>query len=152
MQNWIGQHPAATAVIFPVYFVALWLFVSGMISYIGGWSALAKHYRLTGQFTGERWSFQSGKMRWLANYNNCLTIGASQTGLFLGILFLFRFRHPPLLIPWSEVSVGRKEFWVFKYAVLRLGRELGIPLSIRGGLADKLKDASGGKWPIEPIG
>jgi hypothetical protein len=32
-----------------------------------------------------------------ANYNNVLTMGASQQGLYLASMFLFRFMHPPLL-------------------------------------------------------
>jgi hypothetical protein len=43
-------------------------------------------------------------MRWLANYNNVLTIGACQQGLYLASMFLFRFMHPPLLVPWSEIK------------------------------------------------
>ena len=53
-------------------------------------------------------------MRWLAHYNNVLTLGASQRGLYLASMFLFRFMHPPLLVPWSEIKVRRSKGWVLR--------------------------------------
>jgi hypothetical protein len=45
-------------------------------------------------------------MRWLASYGNCLTVGGNPQGLYLAVAPLFRFRQPPLLIPWEEVTVS----------------------------------------------
>jgi len=91
-------------------------------------------------------------MRWLTNYGNCLTVGANSDGLYLGILFFFRFMHPPLFIPWSEVSISTKRSWLFGQRVtLTLGREIAIRLTIRGRLAGKLKAAAGNGWPLEAI-
>jgi len=88
-------------------------------------------------------------MRWLANYNNLLTIGASQQGLYLASMFLFRFMHPPLLVPWSEIKVQRRKGWVFEYVILTMGHELAIPLRIRQTLAAKLRESAGSFWPVE---
>src|SRR6266567_3532600 len=30
-------------------------------------------------------------------------------------MFLFRFMHPPLLVPWSEIKVRRNKGWIFEY-------------------------------------
>jgi hypothetical protein len=79
--------------------VALWVLVSAVISYIGGWNTLAKRFRFRMPFLGEKWGGQSGRMRWIAGYGNCLTLGCNPQGLYLAIMPLFRFRHPPLLIP-----------------------------------------------------
>ena len=87
---------------------------------------------------------QSGRMRWLANYNNVLTLGASQQGLYLASMFLFRFMHPPLLIPWSEIKVQRSKGWIFDYVTFTMGHELAIPLRIRGNLAAKLRESASG--------
>jgi hypothetical protein len=95
---------------------------------------------------------QSGQMRWLTNYNNCLTLGSNDAGLYLSILLLFRFRHPPLLIPWNEISVSRRRIFFFHYMRLSLGRELGIPLWLRPQTAAKLRWAAGSHWPVEDVG
>ena len=149
LQHWIDQHQAVVAAIFPIYFLCLWFLVGAVISVIGGWFSLAKVYRTRVPFDGAKWRGQSGQMRWLANYSNVLTLGASPEGLYLASMFLFRFMHPPLLIPWSEIKVRRKKGWVFEYVIFTMGYELSIPLRIRAKLAAKLKDSAGKYWPVE---
>jgi hypothetical protein len=149
LQRWIDQHPSAFVAIFPIYFLCLWLLVGATISVVGGWFSLAKVYRAKGAFNGAKWKMQSGQMRWLANYNNVLTLGVNQQGLYLASMFLFRFMHPPLLVPWSEMKVRRKTGWVFEYVILTMGRDLAIPLRIRAKLAAKLRESAGTYWPIE---
>ena len=148
-QKWIDRH---FALAFPIYFVLLWLGIATLISYTGGWRTLSKSFRTEAPFQGPAWRFQSGRMRGLIGYNNCLTVGASSDGLYLGVMFFLRFMHPPLFIPWSAVSVRTKRIWIFGERVtLTLGREVAIPLTIRGRLAGKLKAAAGNGWPLEAI-
>src|ERR1700686_1256067 len=137
LQHWIDHHPFWFAAIFPIYFLCLWCVVAATISVIGGWFALTRVYRTRAAFNGEKWKMQSGRMRWLANYNNVLTIGIGTQGLYLASMFLFRFMHPPLLIPWSDIKVRRQKGWVFEYVTFIMGHELAIPFRIRGKLASK---------------
>ncbi len=90
-------------------------------------------------------------MRWLANYNNVLTLGANREGLFVACMLLFRFMHPPLLIPWKEIKVRRSKDWFFEYVTFTMGHELAIPLRIRAKVAERLKDQAGDYWPIEEM-
>jgi hypothetical protein len=150
-QRFIDHHPAAFAAIFPVYFVTLWLLIGAIISYTGGWHSLSKIYRTQVPFSGAKWRGQSGQMRRLTNYNRVLTLGASQEGLYLACMFLFRFMHPPLLIPWSEIKVRRTKGWVFEYVIFTLGHELAIPLQIRLKLAERLRNEAGNSWPVEEV-
>jgi hypothetical protein len=89
LQGLIDQHLAVFAAIFPIYFLCLWLLVGATISFVGGWFSLAKVYGTLAPFNGAKWGMQSGRMRWLANYNNVLTLGASQQGLYLASMFFF---------------------------------------------------------------
>ena len=151
MQNWLDQHQGAIWIIAPCYAITLWLFVSAGISYIGGWNTLAKRFWFRTPFLGEKWRGQSGQMRWIAGYGNCLTLGCDDQGLYLAIMPLFRFRHPPLLIPWDEIKISRTRILFFRYVRFGLGRELDIPLYLRAQLADKLRSAAGDQWPIEEV-
>jgi hypothetical protein len=151
LQRLIDQHPSVFAVIFPIYFLCLWVLVSAIISFVSGWFSLARVYRARIPFQGARWRLQRGKMRYLVGYNNILAIGVSQQGLYLAVLSLFRFMHPPLLIPWSEVKVRKKKGWVFESVTFTLGHELAIPLRIRGKLGENLREAAGSSWPVEEI-
>lgn len=152
MQNWLDQHQAVFWIIFPLYFVGLWLLVSAVISYIGGWTTLAKEYRNTAKVFGECWTRQSGQMRWLASYGSCLTLGADEAGFYLATMPLFRYRHPPLFIPWDRIAIARRRFLFFEFIEFRLGGELRIPLWIRAKLGEKLLAAAGEHSPIEVIG
>ena len=151
LQRLIDQHPSVFAWIFPIYFVCLWFLVTATISFVGGWLSLANPYRTRVPFNGAKWRMQSGQMRWLANYKNVLTLGVSPQGLYLASMFLFRFMHPPLLVPWSEISVRRKKGGVFEYVTFAMGHELATPLRIRGKLAVKLRELAGSYWPVEDV-
>ena len=121
LQHLIDQHPMLFVAIFPFYFIIIWLLVGAINSYVGGWFSLARVYRTRVVFNGAKWRMQSGQMRWLANYNNMLTFGVSRQGLYLASIFLFRFMHPPLLIPWSEIKVRRSKGWFSEYVTFTLG-------------------------------
>jgi hypothetical protein len=91
-------------------------------------------------------------MRWASHYGNCLTIGADTTGLMLSVLFPYRPGHPPLFIPWGEISLAsRRDFLFIRRVKLLLGREEQIPFVIGGGLAEQIQAAAGANWPIESV-
>jgi hypothetical protein len=68
LQHWINQHPSVFALIFPIYFLFLWLLVGAVISLVGGWFSLAKVYRTRVAFEGAKWRMQSGQMWWLLSF------------------------------------------------------------------------------------
>jgi hypothetical protein len=82
----------------------LWIALSLLLSYVGGWAALAKRYRADQDVdcgVGESFRFCSGSFG-ATSYGSCLTIGIHEKGLRLSVLFPFRIAHPPLFIPWSD--------------------------------------------------
>lgn len=123
---------------FPAVFVLFWLVISLVISRIGGWSALAKRYRLEDSFDGERMRFRSGQMRYAMSYNNCLTIGADRRGLYLAVFFFFRPGHPPLFIPWSEIAVTQKQRYFMNAMELTFSRVPGVYLRLSSATAEKI--------------
>ncbi len=66
---------------------------------------LARRFRANEPFYGETWGWQSARFRGWCSYNNCLTVGANQEGLYLAVMLPFRLFLPPLLIPWQEIEV-----------------------------------------------
>lgn len=134
--------------VFLVAFVGLWLFIITILRYVSGWAALAKQYEFSGTFEGQSWKWQSGMMR-RTNFNNCLTIGSSFRGLYLALIAPLRFKSPPLLVPWSEITISRRKFFLVEAVCLELGRELKIPLCIRASLAENLQRSAGASWPAQ---
>src|SRR5579864_1353022 len=99
-------------------FLAIWMLISALISYAGGWRSLAKRFRMKSTFSGRTWKKQSGKMRLFANYNRSLKFGANEDGLYLESRSLFWLLQPQLFIPWSEIAVERKQVWVLESVLL----------------------------------
>lgn len=149
MPQFIRQNPQLLAFAFPIYFVGFWLLICATVSLLGGWFSLSTRYRTRLPLIGPKWTGQSGQMRLWMNYNNALTLGVNKDGLYLACMFFFRFMHPPLLIPWSEIAVRRSKGLFFEYVTFAIGRELGISLRIRAKLAEQLRAAAGNHWPIE---
>jgi hypothetical protein len=124
--------------IFPVVFVLFWLVISIAISRIGGWAALARVYRLEDSFEGERVRFRSGQMRYAMNYNNCLTLGADRRGLYLSVFFFFRVGHPPLYVPWSEITISTSRRFFMDMTELSFTRIPGVFLRLSSSTAEKV--------------
>ena len=145
---WVNTQPFLLPIPFFLLALMLALIVSGHVS---GWASLAGQFGFRDNFSGSRWSWQSGRMRFMMNYNRCLTVGASEQGLYLAMNPLFRLGHPPLFIPWSEVSVQPQRIFFFRGTRFQLGRESPVPLWVRERLAEKLKTAAGNGWPIAKL-
>jgi hypothetical protein len=139
-------------VLFVLFFVTVWCAALIAVSRVSGWALLATRFRTDSPFPGQTWTWQSARLRWGCNYNNCITLGSDPSGLYLSMMFLFSMGSPPLLIPWSEVTIWRRrQILFFRFVELRLGREQQVPLVIREKLADSLRSAAGTSWPIEPV-
>ena len=115
-----------------------------VIGRVGGWSKLAAVYPLTRPFTGERWHMRSARFGWSA-YNGVITMGADPVGLYLAVMFPFRPGHPPMFIPWSEISAVETRF-IFTYYALSFARAPGVTVKIHAGLAEKVAEASRGMF------
>lgn len=122
-------------------FTVLLLLVGAFNSLASGWRLLAARFAYSPEFRGRSWNWQSGQLRWV-RYRNCLTLGANRDGLYLAILALFRFRHPPLHIPWKEITITPKRSFFRQGMEFRLGGEEGVPLWVSAALAERLRQAS----------
>jgi hypothetical protein len=152
MQNHIVINPAAPILISLLFFVALWCATSFLTGKLSGWAILGRRFSSTLPFPSQTWRWKSARMRWGANYKSCLTIGADPAGLYLSPLFFFRIGHPPLFIPWAEISLrGRRKILFIEFVELELGREEQIPFMIRAGLADQIRPAAASSWPVQAV-
>lgn len=132
--------------LFFIFFPILWLGISFFLSHLGGWAQLAPVYRLNGEFQGKTWSMQSASMRFFSNYNAVLTFGANDQGLYVVPIIFFRFAHPPLFIPWYDISIKRLNS-IFGYAELRFQRVSSISFRINRRLYERLVTEAGEAWP-----
>jgi hypothetical protein len=146
----VDNHPVDRFVqFFPLIWLGMWVLLSAFLSYMSGWRDLAAVYRSEQPFDGRLFWMRSGTMRYRTNYRNALNIGVSSTGLYLSVFFMFRIGHPPLFIPWSDVSVseGRKYFLSGTTKVLTFTKAPGVTLELWEKQAHQLKMAAEEHWP-----
>jgi len=140
MQELLGKY---FVYLFPLFFIANWLLIMYVIALVGGWRLLTGRFRAQGPFTGPKWNMQAARMRFFCSYNNCLTVGADSSGLFVVPMLLFRIWHPPLLVPWSEITFERKKvLFFFNYLELRLGRSERVPFTVSAKLGARNRSRS----------
>jgi hypothetical protein len=100
----------------------MWTFIMVLLSELGGWRALARRYPApegaprdaVRTFRMASIDLRRGALPLPVNYSNCAKIAVTPAGLHLGVMVFFRFRHPPLLIPWTQIGrlqPGRLLFW-----------------------------------------
>ncbi len=129
--DWLFNHPPFL-VAFAAAACALTFYV---LAVIDGWLILSKRF-----------------LRVYVHFASALSVGADESGLYLAVFALFRLWHPPLLIPWSEVSIiPRQRGLIFKTRELRLGLEESIPLRISRSLVRTLRESAGEAWPLESV-
>ncbi len=107
-------------------FALAWGVIMALLSFKGGWHALAKLYPAQSQTPGESFWFTSmalGVGRAPVTYSNVLFIDLSPEGIGISILLPFRIFHPRLLIPWMAVDDCKSEkFWLGTYTAVYLSK------------------------------
>ena len=120
----------------------LWIFISGLLAVLGGWSSLATKFCADRPLQGESFGWVSGSMGFeffAVNYGGCLRVTTGSVGLGLSVFPLFRAFSPPLLIPWREIrSVEGKRILFSSYTVIRL-RNHWSTIKIRGKAGDHIQ-------------
>jgi hypothetical protein len=132
---------------FFAFFVAVWIGAGFVVAQASGWGYLSRCYRSGNPFDGKRWYFRSGRMRLNMSYNSCLTLGASTQGLYVAVLFMFRIGHPPLFIPWQDISVNTGKTLWWKWTEFRFRQAPGVYLKIFGSVGEEIKSSAGMFWP-----
>jgi hypothetical protein len=130
-----------------VFFPLLWLSVLAAISFVSGWSMLARRFATTGGAPVGARRFLSGSLG-SVRFNNVLTVAVSAEGLYLSVFGPFRPFHPPLVVPWAslrENPSGRS--WLRTYESLTIaGPTRDVELRLFGGVLAGFRH-SGGSAP-----
>lgn len=129
-------------------FVALWVAIFQGLARLGGWRELAAAYPplgITGAGLGERLRMRSLQLRRGTNYNNCVTLTAGPSSLRLSLPWLFAWGHPPIEVPWAEITAEPGRALFFPVVTLRCARAPAVPVRMTRRLAETLARASGGQ-------
>lgn len=134
------------------------------ISRLCGWHDLAKQYAGQQRYQGEWLSHPEGddpKLGGLVVYfknitsENAIKMGADREGLYLETSLGFRLFHPPLFIPWNDVSSTalREVPWLKKKNLVRFTFAMhpDIPVSVDTYVAREIEKRSQGRWTLPEL-
>ena len=101
---------------FPIFFSALWVGITLLMSFIGGWGKVAKQYPATERPSSGAVLQHVTGMFGVASYKRVLTVITTDVGLYIENRKVFRPGHHPLFIPFSAIHKARKQtlfFWEY---------------------------------------
>jgi hypothetical protein len=101
-----SSNPAAVgaiviAVLIPLM-VGIWLAVTGLLASLSGWPDLADTFPAGERPQGTALSRSVYKVGSVSE-NGVTTLTPASQGLYMVPMSLFRFRRPPVLVPWNRI-------------------------------------------------
>ena len=127
----------------------VWITISFLLSIIGGWFSLSRRYKSPRTYYEDRYSFQSAAFRYVVSYNRCLTIGGDEQGLHMSVMLPFRLFHPPIYIPWNDITKGKRESRLFGIR-LRFRKTPSVPIALTSFIVQQLEAIKGSEFPQNP--
>lgn len=111
-----GFSVLSITILFPLFFAAIWLSVTGLLAVMSGWRQLATQYVSRQPSQGKDFYMVSGTVGSAAfpvSYNNCLTVFIASNGFYIQPIALLAFFSPKLFIPWRDVEVIKTSYLFF---------------------------------------
>lgn len=125
-------------VLIPFVFIAFWAFIVSILAQFG-WSTLARDYKTSPEFYGTDYGIVSARIN-LVNYKASLILKYNDEGIFLRPSILFRISHPPVFVPWNEISaVDEGQFLFAKYVKIGVGSPVVANIFLSKRTFDQLR-------------
>lgn len=97
---------------FPFVILALLLFISAILSTRSGWRRIAERFPYQTTTDHKKYYFARmslGSGSFPSAYGGLVIVRLSKQGLGLSVIFLVRYLHSPIFLPWSAVSSCTRE-------------------------------------------
>lgn len=134
--SWGNNTMEPLPILLPMIFAAVWLGISVIFAFLGPWRDFAAKYPAGSLEVKPRylcplaWFFPGWR------YNFGVRIGFSDAGVYVCTIPAVVMFHPPLFVPWCEITSKTTHHWGFRH-----GRELVLG-GDREGLRVMLPQAS----------
>ncbi len=147
----MAAQPGAYIPYFPLFFAGLWFFITVLLGLLSGWYGLMSRFPDRPDGVRLRIGNLSGSMGLTVNMGGILTLSVCDGGLRVSMFRVFGPFCRDFYVPWSELSVARRDRLLWKVARLGLGRPEVGHLTIRTHVADRLAAAAGADWPEDGV-
>jgi hypothetical protein len=121
-------------------FAIIYPFVTGMIAIFGGWRHLAWSFPSVPIVDGERYARQSVSLSLFGSYSRSVHVTLTEKGVHMAPMILLRLFHPPILIPWANVTAcERCDFLFIQRTRIAVGRPADCKVDISGRVAPAIE-------------
>lgn len=127
-------------------FITIWVAVSLILSFVGGWRALSREYRAPHTVPERGWVERRALFSGRARYKNILRLTASDTGIYLSVAFPFRIGHPPLFFPWEDLFAMTGASAPTGYTEVRFGRVASPRMLVSDAALMRLDECAPRPW------
>ena len=127
-------------------FITIWVAVSLILSFVGGWRSLAREYRAPHTVPDSGWIERRALLSGRARYKNALRLRADDAGIYLSVAFPFRVGHPPLFFPWEDLFALPGASAPMGYAELRFRRVTSPRMLVSEATLRRLDESAPRPW------
>lgn len=142
--------------VFPVFFVGMWLLVTYLLGHMSGWFRLMAAYPDRQEEPLQRFRGQSGVMGGGfpggVAMNGILNLSPCPGGLRVGVMKIFGLFQRDFFVLWPEVAITRGKTLFLETAHLTFGDPPHGRLRISGKLADRIAPHAQGPWRGQIVG
>ena len=105
--------------------IAFWFIMMFIVAQMSGWRVLLEKYGLPeggSMPEGTKYKWRSAALwgRFPTNYNSCLNFTSTPEGLGIAPVWFFSAGHPPLFIPWGDITLEDKKFVFVKRLKMKI--------------------------------
>lgn len=133
---------------FPVFFAAIWLFVTSILGVVSGWRQMAAAYPDRPEPPLQRFAWQSAQMGARVSLNRVLRVDVCASGLRFGMMRLFGPFSRDFFVPWGEIAVTPRRMFLVNAVELRFGGRAFPTLTITAKLADRIATVAPGQLKL----
>lgn len=109
-------------IVYPLFFILIWLFSIALMSYLGGWQRLRRNYPPLGTdeqgevIGGTTFKFQTMQLGMFTRYKSILHITVFKEGILIKPFVLFSLFHKPIFLPYTQmINPQYKKFFRGRY-------------------------------------
>jgi hypothetical protein len=136
------SNPLVFLMVFPLF----WFAVTMLLSFLSGWFGLMERYPDRPETALAVLARQSGSLG-IVSMQRILKLGICPSGLRIGMMRIFGPFSRDFFVPWDEITVSRRDRFIFKVAKLSFGRPPVGTLTLPAQVADRIARAAGKPWP-----
>jgi len=133
---------------FLVFIIVLWLAIAAAWARMSGLPRLTQTYPDRQEPSLLLLKWQSGLLG-PVNTRGMLKLAVCPSGLRIGVMKIFAPWNRDFLVPWSEIRISRKAWWLGPVVELRFGDPEVGKLTLAPYTADRLARSAMERWPEE---